>query len=77
MASEFVESNLRVEQYREYDFEGRVYRIANPSKLFVRKGGSTHRILDNDGVVHCVPAPGVKGCVLRWKPVDPSKPVDF
>ena len=67
------EKDLTVEQWREYDFGGRVYRIDKPQKLFTREGGTTHRVLTSDGVVHCVPAHGIAGCVLRWQ----SKPVRF
>lgn len=55
-----------VEKWREYDFEGRVYRIDNPVSVEFRKDSSTHRVTDDKGVVHCVPAPGHQGCVLRW-----------
>lgn len=56
-----------VEQWREYDFGGRVYRIVTPVSVEFREGGATHRVIDADGIVHCVPAPGSQGCVLRWK----------
>ena len=62
-----TERCLKSEQWREYDFGSRVYRIDNPLRLFTRPGGTTHRVLDAFGVVHCVPAPGQNGCVLRWK----------
>jgi hypothetical protein len=68
--SDLIEKDLTVELWREYDFGGRVYRIEKPQKLFFREGGSTHRVVTADGVAHCVPAPGVDGCVLRWKQVD-------
>ena len=55
-----------VEQWREYDFGGRVYRIDNPAKVEFRQGGETHRVTDSAGIVHCVPAPGHSGCALRW-----------
>lgn len=61
---------LTSELWREYDFGGRVYRIVEPQALFFREGGTTHRVLDRDGVAHCVPAPGFNGCVLRWKERD-------
>ena len=62
------EHNLRgIEEWREYDFGGRVYRIDKPVSLHFREGGSTHRVVDEAGIVHCVPAPGKDGCVLRWK----------
>ena len=56
-----------IEEWREYDFGGRVYTIAAPVSVQFRPGGETHRVTDSAGVVHCVPAPGVNGCVLRWK----------
>lgn len=62
--------SLKDEQYREYDFGGRVYRIENPTKVYFRVGGTTHRVVAGRGkntIVHCVPAPGVNGCILRWK----------
>jgi len=70
-------SPLDDEEYREYAFGGRIYRIVNPKTLYHRPGGSTHRVLDSDGVVHCVPAPGQGDCVLRWKPRDSANPVQF
>jgi hypothetical protein len=56
-----------VEAWREYDFGGRVYRIADPVSVEFRVGSTTHRVTDSAGIVHCVPAPGELGCVLRWK----------
>lgn len=61
----------------EYDFGGRVYRIGNPVELYTRPGGTTHRVVDSAGVVHCVPAPGIFGCVLRWQTKDLNNPVQF
>ena len=72
-----TERDLRHEKWREYHFGATTYKIDNPQTLFFREGGTTHRVLTLDGVVHCVPAPGCCGCVLRWMPVDPSKPVEF
>ena len=56
-----------VEEWREYDFGGRVYRIDKPRSVEFRPGGETHRVVGEDGIVHCVPAPGINGCVLRWR----------
>lgn len=56
-----------IEEWREYDFNGRVYRINNPISVEFRDGSTTHRVTDSQGVVHCVPAPGQQDCVLRWK----------
>lgn len=77
MSSDLTTSDLTKEEYREYDFGGRVYRIESPKTLYMRKGGSTHRVLDAAGVVHCIPAPGVGGCALRWKPKNADEPVQF
>jgi hypothetical protein len=64
--------DLTVEVYREYDFvdekgNERTYRITDPVAFYYREGGTTHRVVDSHGVVHCVPAPGFSRCVLRWK----------
>lgn len=69
--------NINDEQAREYDFNGRVYRIEEPSILYTRPGGTTHRVLDKSGVVHLVPAPGQFGCVVRWYPKNAQVPVAF
>jgi hypothetical protein len=55
-----------VEKWREYDFAGRVYRIERPVSVEFYEGSTTHRVTDAAGVTHCVPAPGVGDCVLRW-----------
>ena len=63
-----IEHDLTSEEFREYDFGDRVYRINDPVKLYYREDGYIHRVLDSRGVVHCVPGPGGRdGCVLRWK----------
>ena len=69
--------DITAEAYREYDFNGRVYRIDNPVALFLRPGGSTHRVLDKDGVIHCLPVPGNGDCVLRWKNKEGFDPCQF
>lgn len=69
------------EEWRDYrwEWEGIVYRytIENPKTLYLRPGGTTHRVVDSDGIVHCVPSVGVMGCVLRWKNPDGTPPVNF
>ena len=62
-----IKSSLKCEKWREYDFGGRTYRINSPRALYTRSGGTTHRVVDAAGMVHCVPAPGMSGCVLRWQ----------
>lgn len=67
MGTDLIKKDISNEIWREYDFGGRVYRIEKPLELYFRDGGTTHRIVTADGVAHCVPAPGVNGCALRWK----------
>ena len=69
--------DISKELWREYDFSGRVYRIDNPVMLYMHANGTTHRVVDKDGVAHCVPIPGPFGCVLRWKNKDGVPPVNF
>lgn len=72
-----TEYDLRSEIWREYDFGGRVYHIKKPIRLYISEGGTTHRVVDSCGTVHCCPAPGHMGCVLRWCPKDINNPVQF
>jgi hypothetical protein len=66
--SEMIKIDVKgVEEWREYDFDGRVYRINKPATVEFKKESTTHRVTDTEGTVHCVPAPGHRGCVLRWK----------
>jgi hypothetical protein len=81
MSDELKSGDLSDELWREYslesDFGTRVYRIDNPKTLYWRVGGSTHRVVDAAGVVHLLPGPGYRNCVIRWMPRDTSKPVTF
>ena len=72
-----IKKDISEELWREYDFGGRIYRIDNPQVLYFKVGGSTHRIEDKEGIVHCVPAPGFNGCVLRWLTKEDSDSVLF
>ena len=76
--TELIERDISKENWRSYDFEGRDnYVISNPKKVWFRVGGETHRVLDDNGVVHLVPAPGVRGCVVTWEPSDPDSPCNW
>lgn len=55
----------------------RVYRIDEPQSLLLYPGSSTHRVIDKEGVAHCLPAPGFNGCVLRWKNEKDDPPARF
>ena len=65
------------ELWREYTWGNGefTYRIREPQKLAV--GRTTHRVIDSEGIVHCVPAVGFHGCVLRWNPRDNNAPIAF
>lgn len=77
--SDLKEHDITTEAWREYDIPGREepYRINNPKTLYVRPNGTTHRVVDSEDVVHCVPIPGSLGCVLRWQNFDKDNPVEF
>lgn len=77
MTDELKAHSLETERWREYDFHDRIYRIEDPAILYLRPGGTTHRVVDASGVVHLVPAPGFEGCVVRWKPRTETDPVQF
>jgi|APSaa5957512622_1039677.scaffolds.fasta_scaffold425901_2 hypothetical protein len=65
------------EHWREYDIVGREkpYRIVAPVALFLREnGGTTHIIVDSEGISHCVPFAYGSGTVLRWSS---DRPVSF
>lgn len=74
----YVEHDISSEAWREVVYtDGKVYRIDNPVKLVTRKGGSTHRVLDAEGVVHCYVAPESGKTTLRWKVRNGKSPVSF
>ena len=90
--STLIERSIDGELWREYEWDevrqdcvgllGRTgkrvtYRIINPVLLYIRPGGPTHRVVDSDGVAHCVPAVGLLGCIIRWKNPPGDKPVNF
>lgn len=61
-------NDLSDEIYREYEFpSGRIYRISDPVGVYIRNGGTTHRVVDQKGVAHCIPFGGKNEVVLRWK----------
>lgn len=77
MTDNLLKHDISAESWREYDFGGRIYRINSPKYLYMRIGGTTHRVVDYNNIVHCLPAPGIHGCVLRWQNVDITNPVNF
>lgn len=71
-----IRKNISHETWREYEHGGQVFRIEEPVALYMRLGGTTHRIVDKKGISHCHPIPG-NGCALRWKNPDGETPVTF
>jgi len=63
---DLMKGDLTNEAWREYDFNGRIYRINEPQYVMFHKNGTTHRVVDLHNTVHCLPAPGHCGCALRW-----------
>ncbi len=73
--------DLSDEQYREYVFpNGSVVRINNPKGLNVKAppagtiGGGSHRVLDEAGLSHYIPAGWVH---LSWKVKEGRSPFAF
>jgi len=80
-ASDYTVADISDEATRYYTFgtgpNRYTHTVIQPRTLVFRAGGSTHRVIDADGVVHCVPAPGHHACVLTWVPKDPENPIQF
>ena len=67
--SEYIKADISDEIWREILFLTTkiIYVIDRPVTLIIRKGGKTHRVIDEDGVVHCYVAPESGLSVIRWK----------
>ncbi len=62
------------EEWREYDLEdGTTYRIEEPTDLLVRDSGE-HNVIDINNVVHYIPNTFK---IIRWKPFDGKRPIQF
>jgi hypothetical protein len=72
-----IEKDISHESWREYVYEdGKVYRIENPVTLYLREGGTGHRVLDKTGVTHWVPV-NTWHCI-RWLTLpENGKPAEF
>jgi hypothetical protein len=78
MSNDLISNSLVDEEWREYELEGgKIYRINEPQTLVIRRGGTTHRIIDSAGVVHLLPGPGVRDTVIRWKVKEGQPKVGF
>jgi|GEM_PF-3137536 len=63
----YTSSDISDEEYRVVITNDLVHRIDNPKTLVLRKGGSTHRVIDQQGLVHCYAAPETGKSILQWK----------
>lgn len=67
---ELKQYDLRCELYREYTIlvggDWYTYRIDGPVALYIRPNGTTHRVEDTNGVVHCIPFGTGCPTILRW-----------
>ena len=86
--SDLTKKDISHEIWREYEIAlgyaddwglpaMRIYRIDNPVTLYTRPGGTTHRIVDRDGITHCLPAVGYHGCAIRWYNGEGNDPCKF
>ena len=73
--------DLTSEAYREYVQAANpheAYRINNPVALYRREGGTTHRVVDESGLVHCVPCGALHpNTIIRWRNKDITNPVNW
>lgn len=69
--------SLNNEEWREYDYTGKTYRVHNPTLLYFYEGSDTHAIIDSEGILRVFPAPGYQGCHVTIKPKNSKNPVQF
>lgn len=75
--------DISAEEWRQYEWidpaTGKQvrYRITDAVEVYMYVGSKTHRVVDKDGVAHCVPSVGMYGCVLKWKNKPGIPPVQF
>ena len=72
-SEEYQIRDISCEEYREYEFVSDnpgsrlIYRIDRPQVLVMRNGGATNRVIDAEGVAHCIHFNPHCAVVLRWK----------
>ena len=69
LSDDYIVKDISNEMWREIYFlkTEKTYRIKYPKTLIIRKGGSTHRVVDSDDIVHCYAAPEFGETVIKWK----------
>jgi hypothetical protein len=74
----YVQADISDEEWRVVVYpDGSHYVIPDPVTLIYRKGGSTHRVIDKNGVVHCYAAPETGKSVIQWKAREGKPAVRF
>lgn len=69
MSTEMKKLDISNETWREYVYkDGHIYRIENPQLLFIKDGGTGHRVIDKAGTVHWVPVNVWHA--IRWQSPD-------
>ena len=64
----YIIADISSEEWREVvTNEGLTFRIPKPVTLIIRKGGSTHRVINTNGEVWCYVAPETGKSVIKWK----------
>lgn len=70
--------DISTEEVRVYETAGiGEYRISNPVGVYLREGGTTHRIVDSQGICHCIAFPNEGRTVLRWQNKDLTVPCNW
>lgn len=70
--------DISTEEVRVYETAGiGEYRIAQPVGVYLREGGTTHRVVDRQGVCHCIAFPNEGRTVLRWQNKDLTVPCNW
>ena len=60
-----VPNDVSSEIFRTYHYgDGTSYTIHRPKQLYLLSGGSSHRVVDGDGVTHCPRRPWN---AITWK----------
>lgn len=57
LSEDYVEVDISSEEWREIHVGDITIRIEKPLKLVYRKGGSTHRVINEAGKTYCYAAP--------------------
>ena len=74
--SEYIIADISDESERIVTLAGMKFVIKNPVTLIIRKGGQTHRVVDEFGQVYCYADPSTGKSLVSWK-TKTGVPVQF